>query len=93
MSGKGDDRRPSKVDETTFASNWDRIFSSGLPERPIGLGSNPSSDLAVANVGSNPTAAATQPCSSEVEHPALTRTVGGSNPSGAAIYINADTGE
>lgn len=27
MSGKGSGRRPPKVDEQTFASNWDRIFS------------------------------------------------------------------
>lgn len=27
MSGKGDDRRPSKVDEQTFSDNWERIFN------------------------------------------------------------------
>ena len=26
MSGKGDKRRPTKVDQDTFASNWERIF-------------------------------------------------------------------
>lgn len=59
MSGKGDDRRPSKVDEQTFSDNWERIFSSGVPERTKGAGSNPVSDLNVANVGSNPTTATT----------------------------------
>lgn len=61
--GKGDDRRPLSVDEATFASNWDRIFASksfsSVPERPKGDDSNPSSDLTVAAVGSNPTTAAT----------------------------------
>lgn len=26
MNGKGSGRRPAKVDDDTFASNWDRIF-------------------------------------------------------------------
>jgi|TARA_Y100000389_G_C17361210_1_gene463862 hypothetical protein len=26
MAGKGDKRRPRKVDEKTFENNWDRIF-------------------------------------------------------------------
>lgn len=30
MSGKGDDRRPSKVDEQTFSDNWERIFNGTL---------------------------------------------------------------
>lgn len=92
MNGKGDIQRPTQVDAKTFSDNWERIFSSGLPERPIGLGSNPSSDLTVANVGSNPTAAATRSCSSEVEQRVVNPSVGGSNPSGNAIYIDDATG-
>lgn len=30
MSGKGDDRRPSNVDEQTFSDNWDRVFGNKL---------------------------------------------------------------
>jgi len=30
MSGKGSTSRPFSVDQTTFASNWDRIF----PKQP-----------------------------------------------------------
>lgn len=26
MTGKGDKRRPKKVDDETFADNWERIF-------------------------------------------------------------------
>lgn len=31
MSGKGSAPRPFSVDQTTFASNWDRIFSQQPP--------------------------------------------------------------
>lgn len=34
MSGKGDDRRPSKVDEQTFSDNWERVFGNKL----VGVG-------------------------------------------------------
>ena len=27
MNGKGDKRRPQKVDQVVFESNWDRIFN------------------------------------------------------------------
>lgn len=27
MNGKGDKRRPQRVDQKTFDSNWDRIFN------------------------------------------------------------------
>jgi hypothetical protein len=36
MNGKGDKRRPSKVDQNTFDSNWDRIFSEKV-EVPSGM--------------------------------------------------------
>lgn len=29
MSGKGDKPRPKSVDDETYGSNWDRIFSQG----------------------------------------------------------------
>lgn len=51
MSGKGDDRRPSKVDEQTFSDNWERIFNAAR------LGANAASKT--ANVDSISTAAAT----------------------------------
>lgn len=91
MSGKGDDRRPRKVDETTFASNWDRIFSSGVPERTKGAGSNPVSDLNVANVGSNPTTATTYRPPHGCAASAFGMRCSYCNPD--PVYLNADTGE
>lgn len=51
MSGKGSGRRPQKVDEQTFASNWERIFS-GRSTAASASGSNP------ADLGSSPSAPA-----------------------------------
>lgn len=31
--GKGDKRRPTKVDEETFANNWERIFGKKSNEK------------------------------------------------------------
>lgn len=34
MNGKGDKRRPQNVDQKTFESNWDRIFSRKQQQQP-----------------------------------------------------------
>jgi len=34
MSGKGDKRRPAKVSDEEFASNWERVFGK-KPERDL----------------------------------------------------------
>jgi hypothetical protein len=47
------------IREKNFADSLRLEGFSGVPERPKGAGSNPVSDLNVANVGSNPTTAAT----------------------------------
>jgi hypothetical protein len=32
MSGKGDSPRPYSVDQSTFDSNWDKIFGTKTPQ-------------------------------------------------------------